>query len=241
MIDNHEFKAITLSCVIHALVSLIIIGISNTIVPTSKRIVIDFGIEDSNSAGVRSQESNTRTQNTESRSQKSEVREQKPKIEKIEQKTETPISDTQMVSISENQVPVPAPVQKSEEVQIQGSKSVPHTTGVLSTTVTSGGGSAGSDEEGRTRYLKRHFSYIRDMIQRKITYPVIARQMGWEGKIVLSFIICADGYVREIKIVQSSGVRILDKNAIEAVKEALPFPKPPIEAQVIIPIVYRLN
>lgn len=90
-------------------------------------------------------------------------------------------------------------------------------------------------------YLKQNFSYIRDMIQKKITYPRFARQMGWIGRVLVSFIICADGSVKDIKIAESSGIELLDKNAVEAVKKALPLPRPPVEAQVIIPIKYSLN
>jgi protein TonB len=69
----------------------------------------------------------------------------------------------------------------------------------------------------------------------------MARQMGWEGKVKVSFIISFDGSFREIEISKSSGFEILDKNAIETVKNASPFPKLPVEAQIIIPILYKLN
>ena len=65
--------------------------------------------------------------------------------------------------------------------------------------------------------------------------------MGWQGKVLLSFIISADGSVREVKIIQGSGFPILDKSAIETVKDTAPFPKPPIEAQLVIPIIFRLD
>jgi protein TonB len=65
--------------------------------------------------------------------------------------------------------------------------------------------------------------------------------MGWQGKVLLSFIITADGLVREFKIIKSSGFAMLDKSAVESVKDTAPFPKPPVEAQVVIPIVYRLE
>ncbi|MEW6676129.1 MAG: energy transducer TonB [Nitrospirota bacterium] len=104
----------------------------------------------------------------------------------------------------------------------------------------SGGGSGGSDEEGRARYLKRHFSYIRDMIQRRLNYPKLAREMGWEGKVTVSFIVSESGYVEDIKVVSSSGFEILDKNATEAVRNTSPFPKPPVRAALIVPITYKL-
>ncbi|MEW6676128.1 MAG: hypothetical protein AB1348_09060 [Nitrospirota bacterium] len=77
---NYQFRALQLSFILHALVFLIIIGISNSIIPTSKLIVIDFAIEDSQRSGVKSQESNTRPQTTESRSQRSENKSRRLKI-----------------------------------------------------------------------------------------------------------------------------------------------------------------
>jgi protein TonB len=95
--------------------------------------------------------------------------------------------------------------------------------------------------ESPNRYLKEHLSYIRDVIQSKINYPRIARQMGWEGKVKVSFIVCMDGSVKEITITEGSGKEILDKNAIDTIRKASPFPKPPVEAQIIVPIKYSLN
>lgn len=236
---NHQFKALQLSLSIHTLIFVFILGISNFTVSTNKLIVIDFSIKDSiNTAKDASHKPSPASEKYQSIIKKTV--DMKPALEKIE-RSESPIVSA---PISETQAPVTEPAEQSPVHTSQGA------TGDLSTdigeikTVTkviSGGGSENSDGKRNISYLKRNFSYIRDMIQKKITYPAIARQMGWEGKIVLSFIVCADGHVREIKIMQSSGVRILDKNAMEAVKEASPFPKPPIEAQVIIPIVYRLN
>jgi protein TonB len=65
--------------------------------------------------------------------------------------------------------------------------------------------------------------------------------MGWQGKVLLSFIITANGSVKDFKIIQGSGFPILDNSAIETVKDTAPFPKPPVEAQLVIPIVFRLQ
>ena len=65
--------------------------------------------------------------------------------------------------------------------------------------------------------------------------------MGWQGKVKISFFISSDGHAKSIKIVESSGIGVLDKNAVEAVKSASPFPKPPVEAKLIIPVFYQLH
>jgi periplasmic protein TonB len=100
---------------------------------------------------------------------------------------------------------------------------------------------AAEEAAARTNYFNEQFSYIRDKILRNVHYPDAARRMGWQGKVILSFVIAADGSVRDFRIVQSSGFSILDRSAIETVSDTAPFPKPPGEAQLVIPIVYRLD
>ena len=103
------------------------------------------------------------------------------------------------------------------------------------------GNADGEKESARTKYLNDHFAYIRNKILRNVSYPDVARRMGWQGKVLLSFIIMANGSVREFKVIKSSGFAILDKSAIDTVKETAPFPRPPVEAQLVIPIIYRLE
>jgi TonB family protein len=105
----------------------------------------------------------------------------------------------------------------------------------------SGDGFGGVGHGGRNRYLRENFSYIRDRIQKRVVYPKIARQMGWQGRVKVSFIIFADGFAKDVNIIQTSGIEVLDMSAIKAVKDASPFPKPPCEAQILIPLVYKLN
>ena len=92
----------------------------------------------------------------------------------------------------------------------------------------------------RARYLERNYAYIRETIQRGIPYPAIARKMGWEGEVVVVFRILADGSVRDVRVMQGSGHAVLDRGAVEAVRGASPFPRPPAEAEIITPVVYKL-
>jgi protein TonB len=100
---------------------------------------------------------------------------------------------------------------------------------------------AGGDSIGETPVPQRDFSFIREKVQRNTRYPRLARQMGLEGKVKVSFTVCHDGQVIDIKVMKSSGVSMLDKCAVDAVKKTSPFPSRQLEARVIIPIVYRLN
>lgn len=91
------------------------------------------------------------------------------------------------------------------------------------------------------QYLSAHFLYIKEEIQQSIDYPKVARRMGWEGKVVLSFVVCENGNVIDIRVVKSSGYAVLDKNAITTVKQRAPFPRPPVRAELTLPISYRLG
>ena len=85
------------------------------------------------------------------------------------------------------------------------------------------------------------FGWIRDAIQGAIAYPATARRMGWEGKVVVAFLLLPDGSVRDVRVVQGSGHAALDRGAIDAVRNASPFPRSPVGAEVITPVVYRLT
>jgi protein TonB len=102
-------------------------------------------------------------------------------------------------------------------------------------------GAATGQPSGREQYVKAHFLYIQEGIQKGITYPQIARKMGWEGKVVISFVICENGQVENIRVIRSSGYKVLDSNAVNTVRRVAPFPRPPVRAELIVPISYRLS
>ena len=85
------------------------------------------------------------------------------------------------------------------------------------------------------------FAWIRDAIQGAIAYPATARRMGWEGKVVVAFQLLSDGSVRDVRVVQGSGHAALDRGAVDAVRNASPFPRSSVAAEVITPVVYRLT
>jgi len=66
-----------------------------------------------------------------------------------------------------------------------------------------------------------------DMVKRKIQesrrYPPWAKKQGFEGSSYLTFTLLSSGMIQDIKIVNSSGFDILDKEAIATIKRAAPF------------------
>lgn len=97
------------------------------------------------------------------------------------------------------------------------------------------------EEEQKKRYLKEHFVYIRDSVMQKVSYPPMARKMGWQGTVTLKFVVEEDGKVSQVHVEKSSGFQLLDRSAVESVKSAAPFPKPPVAAELVMPINYTLE
>jgi protein TonB len=91
------------------------------------------------------------------------------------------------------------------------------------------------------QYLAEHYAYIRNLIMKHLKYPQIAKKMGWKGKVVVSFLIKENGNVENSKIIAGSGYEVLDRNVLSVIREAQPFPKPPVKAELIIPITYKLE
>jgi protein TonB len=108
----------------------------------------------------------------------------------------------------------------------------------------SDGGKGNLDELGKLRekFLIEKLSFISQIIQNNITYPYIARKMGWEGKVLISFVLTKDGKISFLTVEKSSGYKILDENAIDTIKKVSKyFPLPPLDVKIKIPISYKLH
>ena len=92
--------------------------------------------------------------------------------------------------------------------------------------------------------LSLYLAKVRQKIQESLRYPSMAKKMGVEGEAMVQFLIRSNGTVEasSIKITKSSGKSILDRNAMAAVLDALPFELPPQEdLQIVIPVVFKLK
>uniref|UniRef100_A0A7C4JSZ0 Energy transducer TonB n=1 Tax=Thermodesulfobacterium geofontis TaxID=1295609 RepID=A0A7C4JSZ0_9BACT len=106
------------------------------------------------------------------------------------------------------------------------------------------GGKGNLDELGKLRekFLIEKLSLISQIIQNNITYPYIARKMGWEGKVLISFVLTKEGKISFLNIEKSSGYKVLDENAIDTIKKVSKyFPLPPLDVKIKIPISYKLH
>jgi len=267
--DKYHFKALQMSLVIHALVILIVIGAGSSTKPSENLLVIDFRMENSLDIGKSSFTAPEITQRGNIKQRAGTLKASHKKLADQEssrevQRQEIPVLTSPEIPealVSEkpqviSQIyPDAKPADTVQNFATPGSShnispgatdSSYASTGVKGAitsgnTIASGSGSGDSHGLRKAEYLLKNFSCIRDMIQKMIAYPALAKRMGWEGKVITSFIVSSRGYARDVRISKSSGYEILDENALKAINNASPFPKPPVEAQIIIPILYRLN
>ena len=85
------------------------------------------------------------------------------------------------------------------------------------------------DAEGAGRYVTRkdYFDMLRLKIESSKTYPDAARRKQIQGRVVVGFTLDPDGTLASAEIVESSRHPELDRAALNAVKNAAPFPRPP--------------
>jgi len=93
----------------------------------------------------------------------------------------------------------------------------------------------------RERFLKTNFEKIRNFVQKRIKYPYIARRMGWEGRVILEIVLSKNG-CESVRVVRSSGHKVLDNNALETVRALCgKFPKPEKRVTLRLPVSYILK
>ena len=101
--------------------------------------------------------------------------------------------------------------------------------GEASGTAGSGGGSAGRGGETDPAAESRYLSELQRAIARHRLYPREAQKRELEGVVTVSFVILADGRIRDVRVAKSSGSALLDKGAIETLKRLGAFKPIPRE------------
>ncbi len=97
-----------------------------------------------------------------------------------------------------------------------------------------GGGARGrqkniSGNAARSNFLGK----VNSRLYRFKRYPADARRRRTRGVVIVNFSISANGALRSVKIVRSSGAAILDREALNTVRRASPFP--PIPSGMTVP------
>jgi protein TonB len=248
-----QWKALQLSLVLHGIILLAVINISMSHIRPHNILVIDFSIENQPllREGIKTAAVSLPVKLQKNQKNRHELKTLQNQQNEAWKPTLAPeSSDTQDVLQKEPQTPGMTVNENNLDTKIGLTEFSHHDAqGTIreagfqtigpSSLSNRGAGDVISSE--KTRYIRAHFSYIKDLIHKQIIYPATAKKMGWDGKVIVSFIISSEGYTRNIMISKSSGHEILDENVVKAVKRASPFPKPPVEAQIIIPVLYQLN
>ena len=88
--------------------------------------------------------------------------------------------------------------------------------------------SSGVKDRMRGKELgKEYLVMVRKRIKNHKKYPMIARKQHMQGCTRLRFLLRPDGGVEWVKVIRSSGYKVLDEAAVAAVRRASPFPAPP--------------
>jgi periplasmic protein TonB len=72
----------------------------------------------------------------------------------------------------------------------------------------------------------RYASYtqtVKQWIESRWEYPDLAKQYGLQGRVVVEFTIRQNGHIEFLSLVRSSGSKLLDEEAVRAIKAAVPF------------------
>ena len=72
-----------------------------------------------------------------------------------------------------------------------------------------------------------YFGMIRLKIESCKKYPESAKSRHMEGRVKVQFVIATDGNISSLKVVKHAGHASLNTAALNAVKKAAPFPRPP--------------
>ena len=83
-------------------------------------------------------------------------------------------------------------------------------------------------------------------IAKQKQYPKIAQMRGWQGDVMLDLKLDGNGKVLSATVSESSGHEALDKQALEMVRRASPFPAPPLALRdrtfnIKVPVSFKLE
>ena len=94
--------------------------------------------------------------------------------------------------------------------------------------------------------LGEYGSLLGRAIAKQKSYPKIAQMRGWQGDVLLDLKLDGSGNVLSAKVKEGSGFEVLDKQALEMVRKASPFPAPPQALRnrsfnITVPVSFKLE
>ena len=92
-------------------------------------------------------------------------------------------------------------------------------------------------------FVRTNFGIIRDKVLKNLVYPKMAKRMGQTGIVEATLVISMDGRLIAYYITRSSGSKLLDKAAMQALQKIKndTFPKPLEQTRIALPIGFELH
>lgn len=92
---------------------------------------------------------------------------------------------------------------------------------------------------------REYTARVRELIDRQKEYPLMARRSGAQGTVYIKFVLARDGSLKQAEVSRSSGRRILDTAALNAVSAVRRFPAVPAamagaELNFELPLTYKI-
>ncbi|MDD2335016.1 MAG: energy transducer TonB [Geobacteraceae bacterium] len=239
-------KAAVLSIILHGVFLGSMYAVGSTFAQPGKPVVIDFTLIDSGGVAPARKETAAKQPAAPMKRRCAEVREKK-----VVNNVETPRAAS--VSIRqpalETEGPVAVAAKRHEALPEKVSTATLDNSGKQGTAAPirtasvapAGAGKNSSGEQARAGYSREHYAYIKELIEKHLSYPPRARKMGWTGRVVVCFQVLKNGRVDKIWIKDGSGHEILDRNVVDTIREVEPFPQPPEWVELSMPIIYRLD
>ena len=69
-----------------------------------------------------------------------------------------------------------------------------------------------------SRFTASKVQRLNRSLQNRIVYPQLAVRRGWQGRVSITVTVSAAGQAKDVQVTHSSGVRLLDNTAIDAVQ-----------------------
>jgi protein TonB len=149
----------------------------------------------------------------------------KPIEQEIQKQDEPEQKEAEVVLPKEEQQPEPTPMKPAEQIEEQEEKAPP---------------------KASPDMVRKWQMTVNMRLNQFKRYPLQARVRGQEGIVRIAFVLDSDGRVVSSKIVRSSGSAILDKETMDLISRAQPYPVPPNGAGgqdlfLEVPIAYGLR
>lgn len=227
----------TISLLLHGAALSLVFALNSSLAKEEKPIVIDFTLVEPSAPAAPPAKAPQKKADTPI------IAKLTPQPKPVKQKVTPPAPAVEpggpVPIVAKPREPVPSP--PAQTGPATAINSVPGGTGTTGTSRTAGMSQGDTAELLSKKYRAENFAYIKKIIEKNLDYPRRAQRMGWTGNCVISFVVQVSGHVTDIRILKSTGYGILDDNVIETIKKTEPFPRPPIKAELKIPITYQFE